>query len=354
ALPVLSNRMLVTETLPMWVRSNETRTFTLDKLKTYTSTTLKNHKLTLEITSNPAWYAVQALPYLMEYPYDCNEQTFSRYYANALASHIANSNPRIQEVFDQWKNTDALLSNLEKNEELKNILIQETPWLRDAQSETEQKKRIALLFDMNKMNNELNSAKRKLQNNQMDNGAWPWFEGGPSNRFITQHIITGCGHLYHLNVSSENDSKMIQKAMDYLDTEFVQEYKDIKKYSKDVDMTKDHLSYTQLHYLYMRSFFPELETSKEVSTIIDYYQTQIQKYWLSRPLYAKGLMALVSHRAKDSKTVDKILESLKDNSIINEVLGMYRIANKASWFWYQAPIETQALMIGAFGEIENE
>ena len=96
ALPVLSNRMLVTETLPMWIKSNETRTFTLDKLASTSSTTLKHHKLTLEMTSNPAWYAVQALPYLMEYPYECNEQTFSRYYANALASHIANSNPRIQ------------------------------------------------------------------------------------------------------------------------------------------------------------------------------------------------------------------------------------------------------------------
>ncbi|WP_368662239.1 alpha-2-macroglobulin family protein [Zobellia laminariae] len=122
-LPVLTNRMLVTETLPMWVRSNQTKTFVLDKLKDNTSTTLKNHKLTLEITSNPAWYAVQALPYLMEYPYDCNEQTFSRYYANSLASHIANSNERIKAVFDQWANSDALLSNLEKNEELKSLLI---------------------------------------------------------------------------------------------------------------------------------------------------------------------------------------------------------------------------------------
>src|SRR5690606_38786580 len=76
ALPVLSNRMLVTETLPMWIRSIQTKTFTLEKLKNNTSTTLKNHKLTLEITSNPAWYAVQALPYLMEYPYECNEQVF--------------------------------------------------------------------------------------------------------------------------------------------------------------------------------------------------------------------------------------------------------------------------------------
>ncbi len=359
ALPVLTNRMLVTETLPMWIRSNQTKTFTLDKLKDNTSTTLKNHKLTLEMTSNPAWYAVQALPYLMEYPYECNEQTFSRYYANALASHIANSNPRIQDVFNQWRNTDALLSNLEKNEELKSILIQETPWLRDAQSETEQKKRIALLFDLNKMNNELQSAKRKLEQNQMPNGAWAWFNGGHENRYITQHIITGFGHLKQLNVSlsaveGSSSESMIQRAINYLDAEFVQEYKDIRKYDKDVNLSKDHLSYTQLHYLYMRSFYPEIKTSKEVEEITKYYHTQIQKYWLSRSLYAKGLMALVVDRMDDKTTSAKILKSLKENSITSEELGMYWKDNTNSWFWYQSPIETQALLIEAFSEIEND
>ncbi|PWH84554.1 alpha-2-macroglobulin [Algibacter marinivivus] len=356
ALPVLSNRILVTETLPMWVRSNQSKTFSLDKLKTNTSLTLKHHKLTLEMTSNPAWYAVQALPYLMEYPYDCNEQTFSRYYANALASHIANSNPRIQEVFNQWRNTDALLSNLEKNEELKSILIQETPWLRDAQSETEQKKRIALLFDLNKMNNELQSALNKLKANQKPSGAWAWFKGGRENRYITQHIITGFGHLNKLNVtlSAVEGSQMLQKAINYLDNEFVKEYKDIRKYDSKIDLSKDHLSYTQLHYLYMRSFFPDIKKSKEVENISEYYQTQIQKYWLSRSLYSKGLMALVSHRNKDSKTTSKILKSLKETSITSEELGMYWKANTNSWYWYQAPIETQALLIEAFSEIEND
>ncbi|MFI0428205.1 carboxypeptidase-like regulatory domain-containing protein [Mariniflexile sp. HMF6888] len=361
-LPVLSNRMLVTETLPMWIRSNETRTFTLDKLKTNTSTTLKNHKLTLEITSNPAWYAVQALPYLMEYPYECNEQTFSRYYANALASHIANSNPRIQEVFNQWASQDALISNLEKNEELKSILIQETPWLRDAQSETEQKKRIALLFDLNKMNNELQSAIRKLKNNQLSNGAWAWFNGGRENRYITQHIIIGFGHLDKLGVIStergtsdeKSHNQMIEKAINYLDAEFVKEYKDIRKYDAKVDLSKDHLSYTQLHYLYMRSFFPDIKKSKEVEDIIKYYQTQIQKYWLSRSLYSKGLMALVSERLNDKSTSAKILKSLKETSITNEELGMYWKENTPSWYWYQAPVETQSLLIEAFSEIEND
>ncbi len=353
ALPVLSNRMLVTETLPMWIRSNQTKTFTLDKLKNATSSTLKQHKLTLEMTSNPAWYAVQALPYLMEYPYDCNEQTFSRYYANALASHIANSNPRIQEVFNQWANTDALLSNLEKNQELKSLLIEETPWLRDAQSETEQKKRIALLFDLNKMNNELQSASRKLKNNQMSSGGWAWFNGGRENRWITQHIITGFGHLKQLNVilNESEESNMIEKAISYLDNEFVKEYQDIRKYNKGIDLSKDHLSYTQLHYLYMRSFFPDVKASKQVREIQQYYLTQIQKYWLSRPLYAKGLMALVTERTDDNTTAKKILKSLKENSITSEELGMYWKENTNSWYWYQAPIETQALLIEVFSEV---
>ncbi len=357
-LPVLTNRMLVTETLPMWVRSNQTKTFTLDKLASTTSSTLKHHKLSLEITSNPAWYAVQALPYLMEYPYDCNEQTFSRYYANALAQHITKSNPKIEAVFNQWASQDALISSLEKNNDLKSLLIEETPWLRDAQSETEQKKRIALLFDLNKMNNELQSSIRKLKTNQHNSGAWPWFNGGRDNRYITQHIISGFGHLKQLGVNSteqsDEKSQMIEKAIQYLDKEFVKEYKNLKKYNSKVDLDKDHLSYTQMHYLYVRSFYPEIKTSNEVNKIMDYYKGQIQKYWLSRSLYAKGLMALIMHRNNDSKTAGKIMKSLKENSITSDELGMYWKANMASWYWHQAPIETQALLIEAFSEIEND
>jgi hypothetical protein len=90
AIPVLTNRMLVTETLPLNMRNQTTKTFKFDKLlNSGNSTTITNHALTIEYTSNPAWYAVQALPYLMDYPYECAEQTFNRYYANTLASYIS-------------------------------------------------------------------------------------------------------------------------------------------------------------------------------------------------------------------------------------------------------------------------
>src|SRR5690606_29873324 len=115
-LPVVTNRTLVTETLPLPIRGNESKTFTLDKLANTTSETRVNHVLTVEFTGNPAWYAVQALPYLMEYPYECAEQIFGRVYANALAAHIVDQAPRVKAIFEQWKTSDttALLSNLEK------------------------------------------------------------------------------------------------------------------------------------------------------------------------------------------------------------------------------------------------
>ncbi len=303
------------------------------------------------MTSNPAWYAVQALPYLMEYPYECNEQTFSKYYANTLATHIANNNPRIQEVFKQWANSDALGSTLEKNQELKSLLIQETPWLRDAQSETEQKKRIGLLFNLNKMKSEQAIALNKLKQNQKGSGAWAWFNGGPDSRFITQHILAGMGHLKHLNVISSiaEMQSLIENAIQYLDKEFIKEYNNMKKHASNIN--DDHLSQTQIHYLYMRSFFKEFKTPKKVSDITTYYKGQAEKYWKNKGLYSQGMLALIAHRIDDAQTSEKILKSLEENSITSEELGMYWKENIRSWHWYQAPIETQALLIEAFSEI---
>ncbi len=119
----------------------------------------------MEYTTNPAWYAVQSLPYLMEFPYECAEQTFNRFYANALATQIVSGSPGIKAIFEQWKNMDtaALFSNLQKNEELKTVLLRETPWVLEAQNENQQKKNLALLFDMVRMSRELKSALDKLK-----------------------------------------------------------------------------------------------------------------------------------------------------------------------------------------------
>ncbi|MEO6136675.1 MAG: MG2 domain-containing protein, partial [Ginsengibacter sp.] len=157
-IPVVTNRMLVTESLPLNMKGDGSKNFSFEKLiNSNNSKTLTNYGLTIEYTTNPVWTVVQSLPYLMEYPYECSEQSFNRFYANALAQKIVNSSPKIKMVFDKWKVTDtaALMSNLQKNEELKSVLLQETPWVLNAQNEQEQKKNIALLFDMVKMSEQM-------------------------------------------------------------------------------------------------------------------------------------------------------------------------------------------------------
>jgi hypothetical protein len=235
AVPVLTNRMLVTESLPLNVNNANSKQFTFTKLLQNNSPSLSHKSVTVEYTSNPVWYAVQALPYLMEYPYECAEQTFSRYYANTLASHIANASPKIKQVFETWKNKDtaALLSNLQKNEELKAVLLQETPWVLQANSEAAQKRNIALLFDLVKLAAQKQQTLEKLKDLQVGNGGFTWFKGGRDDRYITQYILSGIGHLKKLQVLGKDDeaaiADMLSKATTYCDVEIKKEYEEAKK-----------------------------------------------------------------------------------------------------------------------------
>ncbi len=179
-LPVLSDKEHLVETLPMPVRGEETRTFSLDSLFNQHSKTATDRKLTIEFTGNPAWYAIQALPSL-SLPVNNNAISWATaYYANTLASFIMNSQPRIKAVFDSWKlqggTKETFLSNLQKNQEVKNILLSESPWVLEAQTEEQQKERIATLFDLNNIRSNNIAALTRLQELQSSDGAWSWYE----------------------------------------------------------------------------------------------------------------------------------------------------------------------------------
>jgi uncharacterized protein YfaS (alpha-2-macroglobulin family) len=357
AMPVLTNRMLVTETMPLNVKGSGSRNFKFEKLLNSNSETLQHLSLTVEYTSNPVWYAVQALPYLMEFPYECSEQTWNRFYANALASKIANGSPRIKQIFESWsgrtpsekiKDTAALLSNLQKNPELKAVLLEETPWVLQAKTEEQQKKNIALLFDMVRMSNELNINYEKLKQMQSENGGFVWFEGGPDNRYITQYIITGIGHLKKLGVDVEKLTAIVNEAIPYLDLQIKKDHDELKK--NKTDLTKYTPNDYQVQYLYMRSFFTDKKIPATSQAAYNYFRSRAQQTWMKQSKYMQGMIALALSRTGDTKMPVAILKSLKETSINNEELGRYWKENSGGYYWQQAPIETQALLIEAFSE----
>jgi uncharacterized protein YfaS (alpha-2-macroglobulin family) len=357
-LPVVSNRMLVTESMPLPVRGNTTKNFVFEKLlKSGNSETLNNHALTVEFTTNPAWYAVQALPYLMEYPYECAEQLFSRYYANALASTIANASPKIKQIFERWKTADtsALMSNLQKNEELKSVLLEETPWVLQAKSEAQQKKNIALLFDFVHMSNQLEASMNKLRDLQGPNGGFTWFKGGPDDRYITQYILTGIGHLKKLNAlpNDQNVTAIIKMALPYLDQRLQEDYEHMLKLNKQVPVDEG-ISALHIQYLYMRSFFPEYGVPGNVFKAYNYYRSQSQKNWIKQSRYMQGMIALSLFRTGDVQTAKNIVASLKQNALTSEEMGMYWKEFTGGYYWYQAPVEAQSLMIETFNEVTHD
>ncbi|HVU99372.1 MAG TPA: alpha-2-macroglobulin family protein [Puia sp.] len=365
-LPVVSNRMLVTESLPLNMPGDGTKHFRFEKLlKSGSSETLNHHALTVEFTANPAWYAVQALPYLMEYPYECAEQVFNRAYANALATRIVSNTPRLREVFEKWRTADtaALLSNLQKNQELKSILSEETPWVLEGKSEEQQKKNIAMLFDLDRMSRELESAVDKLRGMQSTGGGFPWFKGGLDDRYITQYILTGIGRLRQLKaVPPSLDDKLkniVALALPFLDEQLKREYEELlaarKRAKGPRPISGDWVSPVAIEYLYMRSFFSDAGIPGNVLPAVSFYRKQAQKSWVGLGNYLRGMAALALYRTGDVQTAKDILASLKQNAIRDEEKGMYwKGMETGGYYWYQAPVETEALLIEAFREIGGD
>ena len=354
-LPVLPDKVLVTESMPLTIRNNQTRTFSFESLlKNGSNVDTKN--LTVEFASNPAWYAVQALPTLAAPENDNAIDYFAAYYANTLAGSLANTSPKIAATFDRWKNAggsrEALLSNLDKNTELKNMLLEETPWVMAAKDETEQKKQIALLFDLNMQKNQAQQYMDKLISLQMPSGGFSWYRDMPESRYITQEIMLNLGRLNRMTGGKTLTSYLLPltSALKYLDMEIARDFDNLKKYNKNYDkeMSIDNM---QLFYLHTRSEYPDIPVAASAQEAVKFYTAQSEKYWTSLTLYGKAMMAVVAQRNGKTKIANNILGSLKENALKTDELGMYWAKNTPGYFWNEQSVAIQAAIIEAFAEV---
>ncbi|HEX9045868.1 MAG TPA: alpha-2-macroglobulin family protein, partial [Verrucomicrobiae bacterium] len=264
---------------------------------------------------------------------------------------------KIRQVFDLWKNTPALDSPLEKNQDLKSVLIEETPWWRQAKNESEARRNVGVLFDDNRLSSETAATLQKLRDMQLPDGRWPWFPGGKGNDYITLYIVTGFGRLRHLDV--DVDAPMARRSLQRLDNWMRENYDRIQR---DMKHPEEYVpSSTDALYLYGRSFFLKDRPVNGLNQpSVDFFLKQARKFWLqtdNRQTQAHLAIALKRFNAvngvADSTPAD-IMKSLKERSVTSEELGRFWRDTELSWWWYRAPIETQALMIEAFDEVTGD
>lgn len=353
-LPVLPDKLRVTETFPFRVRTKQTKEFTFERLKTE-SAKVDSKSLTLEMTANPTWYALQALPALALPDNDCSVCWFSAYYANTLAAAIAKSDPKIADTFRQWQQSgNALQSNLEKDEELKNLLLTETPWVLEAKSESAQKQRIAELFDTNRQADNRRLAMEKLSALQLSNGAFTWFKGMSEDRFLTQYILEGMARLTRMGAESYSDKEqeMIRKALRYTDQSMAHDFDDMKRYDKEWKKRK-WLSPYQIYYFYMRSSYRDIATDKEAVEAVDFFKKLLAANWTDCTLFGKALIAVTAQRYGDKKLATDIVKSLEENATTTDEKGMFWQNNRSGLWWHESDIATQTAIIEALSEINN-
>lgn len=361
-LPVLSSRVVLTQSLPMWVRGGKTKDFSLDNLVNNDSKTLSSRFLKLEMATNPVWYAVQALPSATVVEHDNAISLSAAYFASKLANHIAVSNPKIFKVIELWKQQSAdketLLSNLEKNQEVKNVLLNETPWVMDAKSETERKQRLATLFDLNTLSSNCEGWLKRLAELQTAEGGYAWFKDMPAGYHSTLFVLDNFGRLKKAGIDVSAQDANIKKAINFLDNQLREDYEWMVKNDKDYKKNA-HIGMYELYYFQVRSLFAGIKVPANCSTAYNFYYGLMKKQWDDCSLYGKALAAISLYRGGDKAEAQLVVRSLREFSTTNDEMGMFWQKNVSGYFWQDAAISThtrimEALQVVDYNQAEQD
>ena len=353
-LPVLSSEVFMTQTLPFTVKAETEKTFTFDGLAN-PGNEERDYALTLNFSANPVWYAVQSLPYLADVKTDRAETAFYVLYANTISSYIVKNIPNLINYIKKWQieTPDALMSQLQKDEHLKAILLQETPWVLEAKSEAEQRSRIANLFDINNMSQQQHNCIDIIEKKQKSSGGWPWMDGMPESTYITMYILTGIGRLDKMNaldaLPANEKSRIMEianKAVRFLEHSVAEYYREMKSWKKEWSIG----TYT-LSELYALSFFNQQNSDRDFATAKKYFLDKLDKEWTDFTFNTRSKAAVLLFRSGNVKTANLMIQSFKECAQKNEQIGMYW-AKK--YFSFDSHVATHANIMAAFAEIEND
>ncbi len=350
-IPILSNRILVHESMPFFIKGKTLSTFTFSAMnKMHLSPSLVNESFTLESTDHPAWLAVKSIPYLLDYPLDCTEQIFNKIYATLLADDLMEKYPRMKDVIRLWQyDEESKKSPLEKNPELKNVLLNESPWVRSALSESANMQSLVRLTDPNVVIGELQALSRQVKDRQTANGGFVWFPGGRDNWYMTQYLLENIGYMKNMGIEYGRwlPVDMISRAVHYIDTRMKELYADIK----------DKPNYAPnpfvIHYLYTRGMFRDIPLDKKGQEALEYFKDKVYKKWGDQNTYLQALVAMASISWSDDDIARSIFKSLDQRMIRDENVGYYW-NDMAGYYWYNPDIEKQAALIALYETMDAD
>ena len=298
----------------------------------------------LNFTENPSWQVVSALPGLREGKINSSVEAAAALFSAAVADGILHDNPELARVLRRWAETgdSALVSNLEKNHELKTMLLNATPWVSEALSDTERMQRLSLLFDKRQTRKVISDAIDRLAQMRAD-GGWSWSDRYPAvSRWATEVILDELGDLNRMGwlPADQRLSKMIKESLAYLDRETAA---DFKKFPKG-----DYWLYVTI-----RDKFPQVKPSTAASRVIE---SEVQKAvagWKDAGVPMKGVYALILNNHGYNATARQVLQSLREYATSTPEKGMWwQQLDRYVTLWSFDRVGITSLLLDAFDAVE--
>ena len=354
-LPVLPDVEMVVNTLPF--TQNTAGLKEIDLTKLFPQSRSKDHtpKLTIEYTNHPAWLMIQALPSVAARNDKDVISQATAFYANSLGAFIMKQNPTIKGTIEQWQQEmgteTSLMSSLQKNQDLKSLVIDETPWVMDADREADQKRQLINYFDDNTLQYRLDKNLQNLRDLQNGDGSWSWWPGMPGNLYMTTAVVKMLTRLNAMTGSQQGTTQMLSSAMQYLGKEMVEEVKQMRKLEREHKVKDLRPSETAVDVLYIWSL-ANTQLSGKTADARTYLVDHLAKQTHEFTIYGKAVAAVILAKNGKQQKAAEYLESIRQYSVYQEEKGRYFDTRKAYYSWRDYKIPTEVAAIEALKAIE--
>lgn len=348
-LPVLTSKKYITESIPFYFEKEENeKTLDLSTLFNEGSQTATMKKMKLEYTANPSWYVIGALEGIKLPEYDNAPCFAASLYSNKMGQKVANNIPGLYEYLKlQKEKGSTAASQLGENEDVKDIIMKESPWVRDALKEAKQRDDLIDFFNTDLMNQRIQQATEKLKKLQRHDGSWSWFEGMEGSYYITLSVCSSLALLRH--DAGDNTDYGLEKAMKYLDKQELESFEYKKKHK--LSMLPDN---STMEYLYIWSMMPDRKVSKNLQAMCETYLKEIEKNIKTLTIYGRANAATILRTFGHEKSANLFLESIMEYSVTKPGMGRFFNTDIAYYSWKDYRIPTQLAAMKAVKHAINQ
>ncbi|MBZ4412299.1 hypothetical protein K8640_29165 [Myxococcus sp. XM-1-1-1] len=343
-LPVLPGRVHLAQSRFVTLKGPGSKTMRFDDLKKGGDSTRVNEQLVVTVDTQLFYSALQALPYLVDYPYECSEQTLNRFVSSGILGSLYDKYPAVAKMAKEMSQRETQFETWDAVDPNRKMALEETPWLELAKGGREGNAGLVKVLDPKVARAERDSAMAKLRKAQTSSGGFPWWPGGPPSPYMTLYILHGLSRAMEYGVEVPAD--MTSRAWEYVARHYREEYSE--------KLMKKGVGWEFLTFLnYVASNYPNASytgdalTEDERKAMLAFSFT----HWKKHSPYLKGYLALTLKRAGRNPDALKVWDSVMDSAKTSEELGTYWAPEDRSWLWYNDTTETHAFALRTLTEL---